>query len=1207
MANVIGEAEIVITANPGNFQKDLDKKTQPVGKRIGAGMAKFAGRALRTGLTAGAVAVGAAAGAAVIGGFKAAVSRQNSQKVLSGLYGSAKKATKMMGDLRAISKNSPLEYTAYQKAAQSLAYAGVEGKAATGTLKNVGKAIVAAGGDSSKLDQAMGGVMKAVNNGGIAMMDSLEMISDSGVPILSGLAEKFGVPIDQVKKMASEGKVSIDDVLSVMQNGTGKTFKQMVKAGDSASKSFGNQWKIMKDNVANAVGDVMLPAIEKITPALEPIGNAIVSGIGKLPAIMSQVGSVMSTIAPYVAAVAAGFVAWNTGLLIHKGIAVATMIIDSQWLTLTGLRIASMYAMAAAQRVLNSAMTANPIGLIITALVALVAGLVLAYNKVGWFRDAVNAAWAGIKTAVSAVSGWFMNTLWPGMKAVWDGIAAGALWLYNSAIKPAWDGIMAAVQIVISWFQTYVQPVIKAVFDAVGAVMTWLYENIVKPVFKGIQLYIKAWWTVVSAIFNALVKFFNAVLKPAFEIFGEVVRVVFQLATGVIKIAWAAIKIVFTAMVSFLKTTLGKAFKWFRDSIIRPVWDGIKRVINSVWSFIKTYVFKPIVSFINSQLAPRFRFFQAVISAVWGAVKAKIRDTWNKYIKPVLKAIVSFVRDQVQARFNKLKSTVTKVWNGIKSKITAVWKGIKKFAFDPLANAIKKTLPKAFTTGKNAIGKAWDKVQDVAKKPVKFVVKTVINDGIIGGFNKIAGKFGVKKIGKFKLPKGFDSGGWTGPGRKLQPAGVVHADEYVIRKAAQRKITRRHGRGALNYINQTGNLPGHSAGGMVGAGLPGFAGGGSVGGTLSDAARWLQKHNVRITEFKKWGQRVGTHSRNSQHYTGNAFDANAGPGGENATEKGIFDRLAPKVRDKFPNLKVLWRVPGHHNHMHVGTGPGGKIGSGGPGDSGFDIGKFLNPFKGLFDKIKGGVAGAGGFGSMVGAGAKKMVQAPIDWIKEKASSLTDFVSEGAESIGKGVAWGKGQTWAATHGVHGRNRKAMNYIVSKESGWDPRAQNPRSTASGLPQMINSTAREFIGGSPAKKFGVFKQLNGMKKYVNSRYGGWTNAESYWKRKHYYDKGGIVKQMPAMKPLLRDKGGILPPGLNLVNNATKRNEYVLPPSVTDALMNGNVGGGGDTYINVELNVADLEGLQSALQFVDMLKRDAKTDRVRTRMTAKSGEVNA
>ena len=1238
MPNVIGEAEIVIKANAAGFQKDAEKKTASAGQRLGAGMARFAKRALRVGITTGVAAIGAAAGAAVIGGFRAAVSRQNSQKVLSGLYGSAKQATKMMTDLRKISSNSPIKYEAYQKAAQSLAYAGVEGDSATGTLRNVGKAIVAAGGDSSKMEQAMNGVMKAVNNGGIAMMDSLGMISESGVPILSGLAEKFGVPIDQVKKMASQGKISIDDVLDVMENGTGKTFQQMIKAGDAATGSFQNQWAIMKDNVANAVGDVMLPMIEKITPALEPIGNAIVTGIGKLPEVIATVGSVLKTLAPVIATVAAGFVAWNAGLLIHKGIAIATMVIESQWLTLTGLRVAAMNAMTIAQRALNSAMRANPIGIVLTLIVALVAGFVLAYNKIGWFRDGVNAVWAAIKTATAAVVSWFQTYVWPLLQAVWQGILIGARALW-SGIQIVWNGIMAAVRAVVGWFQSYVAPVVQAVFSAVGAVMTWLYQNIVKPVFLGIQLYIKAWWTVVSTIFNAVVAFFNAVLKPAFQIFGEVVRVVFQLITGIVQIWWAAVKIVFKAVVTYLKNTLGAAFKWFKDSIITPVWNGIKTAIKVSWDFIRAKVFQPIVNFIKSQLTPRFNAFKATISVVWNAIKSTISTVWNKFIKPVFLAIVNYVKNQIQvrfnrlksnvttvwnaiksvissvwnkgikpifqtlvrfiknniqARFNALKSTVTSVWNSISSKIKSVWRSIKKVAFDPLAHAVKTTLPKAFRAGKNAIGKAWDGVKNVAKKPVRFVISTVINSGIIKSFNKLAGKFGVKKIAYAKLPKGFDSGGWTGPGRKLQPAGIVHADEFVIRKAAQRKITRRHGRGALNYINQTGNLPGLSTGGFV----PGYAKGGSVG-TLSDAARWWKRKGARITEFKAWGQRVGRHSKNSLHYSGRAFDANYGPGGENATEKAFFDRQIPVFRKEFPKIGVIWRRPGHHNHAHFDTSGGAAVGSGG-GDGGLSLDFFTKPFEALKKKIAGGVKGAGAFGKLVGGGAKKMIGMPINWISDNIAKVADFVGDIGGGITKGVAWGKGQAWAASRGVSGARKKAMNWIVSKESGWDPKAQNPRSTASGLPQMINSTARAYLGGAPAKKFGVWKQLDGMRKYVHDRYGGWLGAQRFWQRNNHYDKGGVVK------PLLRDKGGILPPGMNLVNNATGRNEYVVPPNVTDALMNGNVGGG-DTYINVELSVDDLAGLQSALQFVEMLKRDKKTERVRTRMTAKSGEVNA
>ena len=1234
MANVIGQADILIKADASEFEKGLSKTGKSGGKTgtsIGQRMGAAAKRALSRTMKVGMVGIGAAAGAIVMGGFKAAVSRQNAQKVLTGLYGSAKQATQMMGDLRNISKNSPLEYTAYQKAAQSLAYAGVEGKSATGTLKNVGKAIVAAGGDSTKLDQAMNGVMKAVNNGGIAMMDSLGMISESGVPILSGLAEKFGKPIDQIKKMASQGQISIDDVLDVMENGTGDTFQSMIKAGDAASKSFSNQWKIQKDNVANAVGDVMLPLIDKITPALEPIGNAIAAGIGKLPAVINTVTSSFSTWGPVLGTVVAGLVAYNVAV---KAVAIGTAV----W---NGLLVAQKFATAGAavqMRLLNVAFKQNPIGWVVTALTLLVAGFILAYNKIGWFRDGVNAVWAAIKTATAAVVTWFQTVVWPALQAVWQGILIGAQALW-SGIQIVWNGIMTAVRAVVGWFQSYVAPVVQAVFSAVGAVMTWLYQNIVKPVFLGIQLYIKAWWTVVSTIFNAVVAFFNAVLKPAFQIFGEVVRVVFQLITGIVQIWWAAVKIVFKAVVTYLKNTLGAAFKWFKDSIITPVWNGIKTAIKVSWDFIRSKVFQPIVNFIQSQLTPRFNAFKATISVVWNAIKTTISTVWNKFIKPVFSAIVnyvknqvqkrfnalrstvstvwnaiksvistvwnkgikpilstlvSFVKNHVQARFNALRSTVTSVWNAISSKIKGVWRSIKKVAFDPLARAVKTTLPNAFRAGKNAIGKAWDGVKNVAKKPVKFVISTVINSGIIKSFNKLAGKFGVKKIAYAKLPKGFDSGGWTGPGRKLQPAGIVHADEFVIRKAAQRKISRRHGRGALNYINQTGNLPGLSTGGFV----PGYAKGGSVG-TLSDAARWWKRKGARITEFKAWGQRVGRHSRNSLHYSGRAFDANYGPGGENATEKAFFDRMIPTFRKEFPKIGVIWRRPGHHNHAHFDTSGGAAVGSGG-GDGGLSLDFFTKPFEALKKKIAGGVKGAGAFGSMVGAGAKKMIGMPVKWITDNISKVADFVGDIGGGITKGVAFGKGQAWAAARGVSGARKKAMNWIVSKESGWDPKAQNPRSTASGLPQMINSTARAYLGGAPAKKFGVWKQLDGMRKYVHDRYGGWLGAQRYWQKHNHYDKGGVVK------PLLRDKGGILPPGMNLVNNATGRNEYVVPPKVTDALLAGNVGGG-DTYINVELSVSDLEGLQSALQFVEMLKRDSKTKRVRSRMTAKSGEVNA
>ncbi|MBQ1165927.1 hypothetical protein KBZ21_48895, partial [Streptomyces sp. A73] len=60
--------------------------------------------------------------------------------------------------------------------------------------------------------------------------------------------------------------------------------------------------------------------------------------------------------------------------------------------------------------IFNAVMSANPITLIVLAIVALVAAVIYAYTRWGWFRNVVQAAWRGIQTA--------------------------ALWAWNVVLKP---------------------------------------------------------------------------------------------------------------------------------------------------------------------------------------------------------------------------------------------------------------------------------------------------------------------------------------------------------------------------------------------------------------------------------------------------------------------------------------------------------------------------------------------------------------------------------------------------------------------------------------------------------------------------------------------------------------------------------------------------------------------------------------------------
>jgi phage-related protein len=75
-------------------------------------------------------------------------------------------------------------------------------------------------------------------------------------------------------------------------------------------------------------------------------------------------------------------------------------------------------AWAGAQWLLNAAMTANPIGLVVLAIVALIAIFVLAWNKSDTFRRIVTGAFNGVLAAGRAVGSWFKGTFAPWFSSV---------------------------------------------------------------------------------------------------------------------------------------------------------------------------------------------------------------------------------------------------------------------------------------------------------------------------------------------------------------------------------------------------------------------------------------------------------------------------------------------------------------------------------------------------------------------------------------------------------------------------------------------------------------------------------------------------------------------------------------------------------------------------------------------------------------------
>jgi hypothetical protein len=215
-------------------------------------------------------------------------------------------------------------------------------------------------------------------------------------------------------------------------------------------------------------------------------------------------------------------------------------------LAATGAQAMSLASKAAsvAQWLWNAALTANPIGLIVAAIAALVAGLVLFFTKTElgrkiWagFVEHLKVAWEAIKPIIGAVWEWISNTVIPGLKAAWEAIGQGALWLWNNAIKPAWEGIKTGIS--VAW------EVIKVVFEAwklqwklVGEGAMWLWNNAIKPAWDGIKAAFSAAWDFMSGVFEKIKAGFKAVadfIKTVFNGVKDVVKGIFNGILDVIK------------------------------------------------------------------------------------------------------------------------------------------------------------------------------------------------------------------------------------------------------------------------------------------------------------------------------------------------------------------------------------------------------------------------------------------------------------------------------------------------------------------------------------------------------------------------------------------------------------------------------------------------------------------------------------------------
>jgi hypothetical protein len=181
-------------------------------------------------------------------------------------------------------------------------------------------------------------------------------------------------------------------------------------------------------------------------------GSAVAGAGPKMLSFAKFMGQGVATSAQLVTSMTASAAATARHALATSGAAAKTVI-------LTAAQKASTIAskvMAAGIWLVNVAMRANPIGIIITLITGLVAIIVLAYKKNETFRKIVDAVWKGIRTAISFA---WNNVLKPAFEWIRNFIVnvlgPKFLWFHNTIVRPMMTKIGDIVRTVIEKVKTH--------------------------------------------------------------------------------------------------------------------------------------------------------------------------------------------------------------------------------------------------------------------------------------------------------------------------------------------------------------------------------------------------------------------------------------------------------------------------------------------------------------------------------------------------------------------------------------------------------------------------------------------------------------------------------------------------------------------------------------------------------------------------------
>jgi tape measure domain-containing protein len=568
-----------------------------------------------------------------------------------------------------------------------------------------------------------------------------------------------------------DGKVTTQQIkdaivkLNIDGGGSLASFQQQaLDASGGIETSMTNVKTAISNGLANIIEQI---GAENIAGALDGIKKAIGEITPKISELIKWIVDNKDEVIAGITGMATAMLTLNVSNMIFKAVKAFQAFKTAQ----EGATVA--------QWLLNVAMSANPIGIVVALIAGLVAAFVVLWNKSEKFRNFWIGLWENIKKAVQPaidfIVGYF-KTAWENIKVVWDTVTSYFKMIFDnlkllfSAItkvfsgdfKGAWEDIKGIFSNVGSWFKDHVLGAIGKVFQNIdkfltdhfgdawqniknifSSVGTWFTNKFteakngivngfkaVKDFFQNIWEGIKNIWSTVAQWFNdkvitpiknffqPLVSWFTQLFTSIWNFIASVFQVIAQLAQG----CWNAIVLIW-----------GVVSNWFNEHIITPLtqfftnlWNGIKNAANTAWEGIKGIFTVVATWFQNTVITPLTQFF----TNLWNGIKNAASTAWEG-IKGIFVTVATWFQSTV---ITPVANFFGNMWNNFKNGASNAWNGIKN-VFSNVANFFRETFQNAWQKVKDVFS-TGGKIFDGIKDGIVNAFKNIVN-GIIRGINKV--------------------------------------------------------------------------------------------------------------------------------------------------------------------------------------------------------------------------------------------------------------------------------------------------------------------------------------------------------------------------------------------------------------------------------------------------------------------------------------